>query len=197
MQSDDDFTLLGGLLICTNKGAQPEGHFSVPGACWPISKLQKTSRESALPPSFCNLSALSESHRIWGSHIAERAANLHLQSWTTRRPFQCSGGLLINQKKKQEKVRNCGSSATLLRSLKCDNFQGKRRNTILVRSVFANARAHLRPALNTCKVGAWRAALQKLIFLAILCSAACARLLVRVRCPLNCKASGAHFPVNH
>ena len=42
--------------------------------------------------------------------------------------------------------------------------------------------------MNTCKVGAWRTALEKPSFLAIFCSSVCARLLVHVRCPLMSEA---------
>ena len=51
-------------------------------------------------------------------------------------------------------------SATFSRSLKCSNFQGKCKNAIFSRTVFANEKTHLGPTLNTCKIGAWRAALK-------------------------------------
>ena len=100
--------------MCTNKCAQPEGHFSVLGASWAITqtkikKQQIIKSESALPKSFCNFFALSE-----------------VQQFPS---------------------------------------QGKCKNAIFSRTVFANEKTHLRPTLNTCKVGAWRAALKNFHFL--------------------------------
>ena len=95
-----------------------------------------------------------------------RAPNVHQQMCTTRRPFQRPGGLLSNHpnqknnnnKLSNEKVHCRKVSATFSRSLKCGNFQGKYKNAIFSRTVFANEKTHLGPTLNTCKVGAWRAA---------------------------------------
>ena len=88
---------------------------------------------------------------------------------TTRRPFQRLGGLLSNHPNQNQKKNNRLSnekvhcrkvSATFSRSLKCGNFQRKSKNAIFSRTVFANEKTHLGPSLNTCKVGAWRAALK-------------------------------------
>ena len=100
--------------------------------------------------------------------LSRRAPNVHQQMCTTRRPFQRLGGLLSNhpnQNKKDNKLSNekvhCRKvSATFSRSLKCSNFQGKCKNAIFSRTVFANEQTHLGPTLNTCKVGAWRATLK-------------------------------------
>ena len=83
---------------------------------------------------------------------------------TTRRPFQrpeqSPEPKPKNNKLSNEKVHCRKVSATFSRSLKCCNFQGKCKNEIFSRTVFANEKTHLGPTLNTCKVGAWRAALK-------------------------------------
>ena len=64
-----------------------------------------------------------------------------------------------NNKLSNEKVHCRKVSATFSRSLKCSNFQGKCKNAIFSRTVFANEKTHLRPTLNTAK-WSWRAALK-------------------------------------
>ena len=93
---------------------------------------------------------------------------MHQQMCTTRKPFQRLGGLLRttrttikrSNKLSNEKVHCRKVSATFSRSLKCGNFQGKCKNAMFLRTVFANEKTHLGPTLNTCKVGAWRAMLK-------------------------------------
>ena len=122
---------------------------------------------------------------------------MHQEMCTTRKPFQRLGGLLSNhpdqtQKKNRlsnEKVHCRKVSATFSRSLKCNKFQGKRKNAIFSWTVFANGKTHLAPTLNTCKVGAWRAVLTTIH--SLLFSAhrlVHDGLLVHVRCPLTSRS---------
>ena len=125
-------TKIGGRLMCTNKCAQAESHFSVLGASWAITrtkikKQQIIKWESALPESFCNFFALSEMRQFL------------------------------------RKVQKCNFFADRFR--KWENSLG----------------TNIEHMQSRCMAGSTK----KLSFLAIFCSAACARLLVHVRCPMN------------
>ena len=68
---------------------------------------------------------------------------------------------------KEEKIKNIRNVRKVVKAemflqlfLKCGNFQRKCENAIFSRTVFANEKTHMGPTLNTCKVGAWRAALK-------------------------------------
>ena len=139
-------------------------------------------------------------HKIW-SHIARRVANMHQQRCTTRKPFQRFGDLLSNHPnpKKNNKISNekvhCWKvSATFPRSLKCGNFQGKCKNEFFFTAHFHKCENSLETIIEHMQRKCMEGGAKKLSFLAIFCSATCARLLVHVRCPLNCIPSEAHFP---
>ena len=124
--------IIGGRLICTNKCAQPEGHFNIFGASWAITrtKIQK------------------------------------------------------NYKLSNEKVHCRKVSATFSRSLKCGNFQGNCKFNFFAdcfRKWENSLVTNIEHMQSRCMAGSAK----KLSFLAIFCSAACARLLVHVRCPLT------------
>ena len=92
------------------------------------------------------------------------------QMCTTRRPFQRLGGLLSNHPNQNQKKNNKLSnekvhcrkvSATFSRSSEMRQFPRKvQKIQFFSRTVFANEKTHLGPTVNTCKVGAWRAALK-------------------------------------
>ena len=125
-------------------------------------------------------------------HWTLEAPNVHQQMCTTRKPFQHLGGLLSNHPNQNQKKTNNYQWESALPKSFC-NFFALSEMRQFPRKVqkcnfFADHFRKWENSLGTniehmqsrCMAGSAK----RLSFLAIFCSAACARLLVHVRCPL-------------
>ena len=118
---------------------------------------------------------------------------MHQQMCTTGRPFQRLGGLLSNHPNRNQKDEEFSNekvycrkvSATFSRSLKCWEIQGECKIVIFSRTVFANEKTHFGTNIEHMQSRCMAGSAKKPSFLAIFCSSACARLSVRVWCPLT------------